>query len=371
MEPMIGAWMYARPVSPTEDDAQPSNDKSLEDRLDGELRRRRSDRRERDASPGGAPVGLTPIPPVPPEPTRPVAGHGKGPPEEDAHMVSTARDADDAQRAGRHRRANVDGAVRQAFAAAQIAVQRLAKTSTDGREIFAFQGVQDSVSNAATTAAVDTKDIARTPARQDVPTARDAITPAVTRPDGASALSHRPANHAGEPGRPQADVVSMPAEAAAVSNGSARRQTRRGAADGEPSGALAHASASHRPLQASAVPSSQAPPPRTPGSGAHGQAAGAAAQVPVRGDSMRYAFGSWGKGHFVNVQVVQVDGRSGFVLGASDAMVQRRLASALPASGAVGSSGASGDSDSPEKMSVRIVEALPHSDDMRDEESEC
>ncbi len=83
------------------------------------------------------------------------------------------------------------------------------------------------------------------------------------------------------------------------------------------------------------------------------------------GDGMRYAFGSWGKGHFVNVQVVQVDGRRGFVLGASDAMVQRRLSAALP--GAASSS----DEGSSRRVGVRAIEAVEKLDSTNDEDAGC
>ncbi|MCI3207295.1 MULTISPECIES: hypothetical protein [Pandoraea] len=371
MEPMIGAWMYARPVSPTEDDSRPSDEKSLQDRIDSELRQRRSDRRERDAFPGGMPVWLMPIPPVPPEPMRPVAAHGGVLTEDDARKNARAPGADDAQRAGRHRRDNFDGAVRQAVVATQIALQRPVKTFADAREHPASQGVQDGAGHAAATAAADTRDIADAPSRKDAPSARDGIAPAAVRPHGARALPQPLADRPRESGLPSADGVSGPGETVATSGGSGRRPARHGPDDGETSGAPGQASGSHRPLQASTGTSQQAPPPRMPRPGAHAQTATAAERVPVRGDGMRYAFGSWGKGHFVNVQVVQVDGRSGFVLGASDAIVQRRLALALPASGDGGSPGASGETGSRGEVGLHIVEALPHSDDRRDEESGC
>ncbi|VVE69860.1 hypothetical protein PAN31117_03487 [Pandoraea anapnoica] len=83
------------------------------------------------------------------------------------------------------------------------------------------------------------------------------------------------------------------------------------------------------------------------------------------GDGMRYAFGSWGKGHFVNVQVVQVNGRRGFVLGASDAMVQRRLSAALP--GATSSP----DEGSARRVGVRAIEAVEKLDSTNDEDAGC
>ncbi|VVE04216.1 hypothetical protein PPN31114_02289 [Pandoraea pneumonica] len=84
------------------------------------------------------------------------------------------------------------------------------------------------------------------------------------------------------------------------------------------------------------------------------------------GDGMRYAFGSWGKGHFVNVQAVQVDGQRRFVLGASDALVQRRLQAMWPSTGAGGSSrwqlnGAG----------VSIVTGVAPVEDATQEEPEC
>ncbi|VVD87986.1 hypothetical protein PMO31116_01444 [Pandoraea morbifera] len=45
----------------------------------------------------------------------------------------------------------------------------------------------------------------------------------------------------------------------------------------------------------------------------------------ARGTGMRYAFQQWGDGHFVQIRAAEIDGQPGFVLGASDATVQRRL----------------------------------------------
>lgn len=45
----------------------------------------------------------------------------------------------------------------------------------------------------------------------------------------------------------------------------------------------------------------------------------------ARGPGMRYAFQQWGDGHFVQIRAAEFDGQPGFVLGASDPTVQRRL----------------------------------------------
>lgn len=105
--------------------------------------------------------------------------------------------------------------------------------------------------------------------------------------------------------------------------------------------------------------------PMAPRAPVHSLPSDAARRPITGGDGMRYAFGSWGKGHFVNVQVVQVDGRRGFVLGASDAMVQRRLSAALP--GATSSS----DEGASRRVGVRAIEAVEKLDSTNDEDAGC
>ncbi|WP_140413286.1 SpaN/EivJ family type III secretion system needle length determinant [Pandoraea sp. PE-S2T-3] len=85
----------------------------------------------------------------------------------------------------------------------------------------------------------------------------------------------------------------------------------------------------------------------------------------VGSDGLRYAFDSWGKGHFVHVQCVQIGGQQGFVLGASDALVQRRLQAMWPGTPAGASRWQLG-----EPAALKVAGVLPMGDAMQ-EEGEC
>ncbi|MGC7404910.1 hypothetical protein ACPWR0_08205 [Pandoraea pneumonica] len=139
------------------------------------------------------------------------------------------------------------------------------------------------------------------------------------------------------------------------------RKSDRGAPEGVPAwGVTGHAPRDAAPT---AALSQQAPRDRP----AHTLPGGSEpAWTPPGSDGMRYSFGSWGKGHFVQVQAVQVDGHQRFVLGASDALVQRRLQAMWPATSTGGAarwqlSGAG----------VSIVTAVAPPDDATQEEREC
>lgn len=139
------------------------------------------------------------------------------------------------------------------------------------------------------------------------------------------------------------------------------RKTDRGASEGAPAwGVTGHATRDAVPMAALAQ---QAPRDRQ----AHTLPGGSEpAWTPPGSDGMRYSFGSWGKGHFVQVQAVQVDGHQRFVLGASDALVQRRLQAMWPSAGVGGAArwqlGGAG---------VSIVTGVVPPDDATQEEREC
>ncbi|VVD64374.1 hypothetical protein PIN31009_00273 [Pandoraea iniqua] len=123
-----------------------------------------------------------------------------------------------------------------------------------------------------------------------------------------------------------ASSLAVPPSASTAAKDHRRRES--GATDTMPvpgllglPGNAARDTAHAMPLPSQAPRDRHAPPP--PG--------GSDRYVPsVGSDGLRYAFDSWGKGHFVHVQRVQIDGRQGFVLGASDALVQRRLQAMWP-----------------------------------------
>ncbi|VVD77323.1 SpaN/EivJ family type III secretion system needle length determinant [Pandoraea anhela] len=346
MESMSGAERGVASTNPVDPGAQSRDDMSIKERLDEELRRRRPDRLERDVVPVGLPVWLMPAPPPQETPMSLSLAQTPGTSGDGAAWTSLVPDVDNANAADSAaglRRADAEIAARQA--AAEATARRAPKTSIhDTARSPAAQGAGDGGNGHPLTPG-DGVDASR--ADEPLALQRD------------TGLTDRPGGQASSP----ADALTV-REAAPAMGGDARRHARNGHGDGGASGmpAIVQGAPPNRPAQRAPAPSSHGDAARASGRNASSHAAQADVRPPGSGDSMRYAFGSWGKGHFVNVQVMQVEGRRHFLLGASDAIVQRRLASALPASG---------DIATPRGMSdagVRVVEAVPGSGENPDEE---
>lgn len=332
---MNGAGTVGASVNFLETEAQQSDDKSLMDRIEEELRRRRSGRPERDPVPGGLPpwlMQLTPDVSTRMQPMRFDARRGPMQATDSAEPSSAKQASDDTGRGERRRRD--DNAITD--------LRRAAKSAIDTREaptVASGQGGETSTGRHAIAAPMANR-MGQAPLDEGMAARVDALQPS------------------------SAPAVDASGAAQAMQRDDTRKPSQRGDADAGTSGASmlagaqGHASAPHRPLQGAPVPHGAYPQARS-----HGEGGGTGPSSG--GDRMRYAFGTWGAGRFVNVQVLQMEGGKRFVLGASDAIVQRRLSAAL--------------SGTPEGTALRggrgisegAVEAIAQLGDTPDEESEC
>ncbi|AJP55949.1 hypothetical protein UC34_01000 [Pandoraea vervacti] len=306
MGPMSEAVTVAASVGPTAPGLQQSDEKSMRDRVDEARRQHDSDRREHETPLDAALVWLMHVPQERAAPLSFDERRGAPRTDNDSEASSRKRAAEDAERAER-----VERIERRLRDEAGIAAERRAAKASESPPPLARTG-----------------------------DAHAAGAPSGPGDAGGGTADPSAAAHAGEQAvanAKEAQTVPSATDAArsaqAMPESEASRPRRHGMAEPGPSGmpglALPNAQrpALHRPAQSA--------PPRLP-RGAQSPAHlllprdEGATRTPGAGESLRYAFGSWGRGHFVNVQVVQTDGRRSFVLGASDLVVQRRLSAALP-----------------------------------------
>ncbi|AKC69017.1 hypothetical protein [Pandoraea oxalativorans] len=341
-------------ASPDETGRQQASDKTMAQRVDEALRRRASEHRNADDMPSAAPLWCLPMPMDRSPPLR-------------LHDVSagSASPGDGASSVRRAHATSVDGkeatdpSTRHGDARKALVELLRASRLLDG-PTRSVTGQRTDASLVAGTPEVDTDraSVHRRDARTstsggvaDIGEVGESSTASVdgramtvagaaleATPEAGSRHDSRERSHRGEGG------ASAP--------GASTPQVVHGQTFAPPPGARRFAAPMpHRPM------APRAPVHPLPGDATH-------RPFPA-GDGMRYAFGSWGKGHFVNVRVIQVDGRRGFMLGASDAVVQRRLTAALPGAASSSDEGAS------RRFGVRAIEAVEKLENTSDEDAGC
>ncbi|VVE74086.1 SpaN/EivJ family type III secretion system needle length determinant [Pandoraea sputorum] len=352
-------------ASPDEPGRQQASDKTMAQRMEEALRRRASEHRTADDMPGAAPLWFWSMPMDRSPPLRldamsggsPSSGEGVSSAQQARSTSADNRDATDPST--RH-----DGA-RKAF----VELLRANRLVGDGPP----QSVTDKRTDASL--AAGTSQVGADSALAQRRNARAQMTDGVGGIGGTADLGD-----IGESTTSAADAHAVTALGAASEVGresapgagprhDARERSHRGEGGvGAPGTSTPPVTQGYAlaPLPGVRRFAAQVPhKPTAPRAPVHPSPSDVARRSITGGDGMRYAFGSWGKGHFVNVQVVQVDGRRGFVLGASDAMVQRRLSAALP--GAASSS----DEGSLRPVGVSAVEAVEELDSTNDEDAGC
>ncbi|VVE63628.1 hypothetical protein PCA31118_01334 [Pandoraea captiosa] len=345
MGPMSGAVTVVPSVGPAEPGLQQTDEKSMRDRVDEARRQHESADREREVPLDAALVWLMHVP------------QDRSPPLSfDERRGARRTDSDSDASSGKRATEEVERAERRLRDEAGAAAERPAAKANA------------SMSPPVRAGEIDT---ARTPTGTE--DGRSGTADQTTTAQG----GERAVNHAKEgkmllsaPSNPSASDDARIAQATPGSDtsGSGRHGNADAGGSGTPVLALLNGQAPtlHRPALSAPVrmprgAQSQAHLPRQTDGGGSG---GSGARASGAGESLRYAFGSWGRGHFVNVQVVQTDGRRSFVLGASDAIVQRRLSAALPhaASGVSSSHGPNG-------IDLHTVKAIESTGDSADEAS--
>ncbi|AKM30718.1 hypothetical protein AB870_12275 [Pandoraea faecigallinarum] len=351
MGTLSGAITAGASENPAGTDLQASGEKTIRERVDEEMRKRRTERRERETPLDIALAWLTQMPadrgpPVSLDNRRALSG-----PERDSETSERKRAAEDGERAGRRLREAADDAT----------ARRTAKAHAPAEP----QQPRDP----ATTTALSAR-----PADAGAAGTSSAGVPLASAPSGEHNAPRDGARATGPAtAAPVADVAGVTDVVKAPDANRGRDSHRRARGDGASAGTMeapalalvnGHAGAWQRAAQGAParVPRgayAQARPP------AHPQVAGKGAgvrAVPL-GDGLRYAFGTWGNGHFVTVNVVQTDGGRRFVLGASDPIVQRRLSAALPGTAeGLAPRGAGG-------IGLHAVKAIAQMDDTSDEVS--
>lgn len=366
---------------------------SLTDRFEEELqalRKREAERLERDATPSGDPTLLAMLHTRQPSLTAQAQGQGERLATEEVRRRNGSaivtegtgrqpRDAANVEPVTRKARASEAGAARQLTGADDARIVRASLSDTDAATVadvkthLTQKGDGESTGVPASGHAASGKDGNTANSMHPVAEAARHVVLGGT-PDGLSLTPATP-GISGTPrtsGLTTPDTVTMttPQVSPTLPDGDSRERSQHGKqeAGGSMTGAIPVANG-HAPLRHLVQTSeAQSPRQRAPQSQAQPQQASAAPEVAST-DAMRYAFGSWGRGHFVQVQVVHVDGRKGFVLGASDAMVKRRLSASL--SGAAQGIGAREHPGSREDVGVHAIQSLPASGDGADEESGC
>ncbi|MFK0377148.1 hypothetical protein [Pandoraea sp. NPDC090278] len=347
-------------ATPDEPGRQQASDKTVAQRVEEALRKHASEHRRADDMPGAAPLWFLSMPMdrSPPLWLDAVSGgstsSGDGVSSAQQAHTTSVDDRDAIDSSTRH------GGARQTLAellrANRLVGDGQTRSVTDKRTDASLIAGTPQVD--ADRASVQRRD-ARLPTPGGVGDVGESATAsvdgrAVMASGAASEVGQEAGGEAGREAGPRHDARerSHRGEGGASAPGTSTPQVMQGQALAPHPGARRFAAqVPHKPMA-----------PRAP---AHPLPGDAVRRSITGGDGMRYAFGSWGKGHFVNVQVVQVDGRRGFVLGASDTMVQRRLSAALP--GAASSS----DEGSSRRVGVRAIEAVEKLDSTNDEDAGC
>lgn len=277
-------------------------DRSVADRFEDALRKREAGKRKPDPQPGGVPTWLPWLATYEPQLSLNV----------DARRAALAADVAE--------RAHLAGQ-RDAGEAAPLPerTQRAERTDAPGDASDRIREKTSAQTSPDAAAAVRRND-----GGADAPDAREStrLQTIAIRDAGASERHH-------------ATVGGTATTAAIAGHDGAASMSGRGGHDvgerrkGEPGPAGV---AAVGPLPAPGVPWQGMPPRaaapmRSPfmrtGSNVRHEASSRTGAVPAPG--MRYAFQQWGDGHFVQIRAAEIDGQPGFVLGASDPTVQRRL----------------------------------------------
>ncbi|AJC15591.1 SpaN/EivJ family type III secretion system needle length determinant [Pandoraea sputorum] len=345
-------------ASPDETGRQQASDKTMAQRVEEALRRRASEHRTADDMPSGTPLWFWSMPMDRSPPLRldamsgdsPSSGEGVSSAQQARATSADIRDATDPST--RH-----DGARKalvELLRANRLVGEGPPRSVTDKRTGASLAA---GTSQVDASASVQRRN-ARSPMTDGVGGIGGVGESTTTAVDGHAATASGAASEVGQESRPEvrphhdSRERSHRGEGGVGAPGTSTPQVTQGYALALHPGVRRFvAQGPHKPMA-----------PRAP---VHPSPSDVARRSITGGDGMRYAFGSWGKGHFVNVQVVQLDGRRGFVLGASDAMVHRRLSAALP--GAASSS----EEGSSRSVDVRAIEAVEKLDSTNDEDAGC